>query len=132
MLMGEGFDRQELEAQVRELQLNSVVHMPGYYRKVADIYGISDILCVPSLMEGLGLVILEGMYFGVPVIASSVGGIPELIPPADVQALFDAMHRLAVNPDLAQALAQQGKERVKHFTVENMSRQVENCYSELL
>ncbi len=141
MLMGEGFDRQELEAQVRELQLNSVVHMPGYYRKVADIYGISDILCVPSLMEGLGLVILEGMYFGVPVIASSVGGIPELIedgksgiliPPADVQALFDAMHRLAVNPDLAQALAQQGKERVKHFTVENMTRQVENCYSELL
>lgn len=141
LLIGEGLYRPELEAQVRDLEIGSFVHMPGYYRQVEDVYRISDVLCVPSLMEGLGLVILEAMYFGVPVIASSVGGIPELIedgksgiliPPADVQAFYNAMYKLAVNPDLAQSLARQGKERVKHFTVESMARQVEECYSELL
>jgi len=115
--------------------------MPGYYRQVEDVYQISDVLCVPSLMEGLGLVILEGMYFGVPVIASGVGGILELIedgksgiliPPADTEALYKAMYKLAVDQDLAQALAQEGKERVKQFTIENMTRQVEECYQDLL
>lgn len=141
LLIGEGIDRPELEAQVKELGLDSVVHMPGYYRQVEDVYGITDILCVPSLMEGLGLVILEGMYFGVPVIASRVGGIPELIedgksgiliPPADAGALFAAMHQLAVDKQMAQILARQGKERVQDFTVENMARQVEACYAALL
>jgi glycosyltransferase involved in cell wall biosynthesis len=141
LLIGEGIDRPRLEAQVRELGLGSAVRMPGYYRNIADIYEVTDILCVPSLMEGLGLVILEGMYFGVPIIASNVGGIPELIedgksgiliPPADVQALFETMYRLAVNPDLAQTLAHQGKQRVQHFTVENMTRQVEECYEGLI
>jgi hypothetical protein len=42
------------------------------------------------------------------------------------------MYKLAVDQDLAQALAQEGKERVKQFTIENMTRQVEECYSELL
>ena len=141
LLIGEGLYRPELEAQVRDLGIDSFVHMPGYYRQVEDVYRISDVLCVPSLMEGLGLVILEAMYFGVPVIASSVGGIPELIedgksgiliPPADVQACYNAMYKLAGNQDLAQSLTWQGKERVKDFTIENMARQVEECYSELL
>ena len=141
LLIGEGLYRPELEARVRDLGIDSFVHMPGYYRQVEDVYRISDVLCVPSLMEGLGLVILEAMYFEVPVIASSVGGIPELIedgqsgiliPPADVQAFYNAMYKIAVNQDLAQALARQGKERVKDFTIDNMARQVEECYSELL
>jgi glycosyltransferase involved in cell wall biosynthesis len=141
LFIGEGFYRPEVEAQVKNLGLDSVVHMPGYYRQVEDVYRVSDVICVPSLMEGLGLVILEGMYFGVPVIASSVGGILELIedgksgiliPPADTEALYKAMYKLAVDQDLAQALAQEGKERVKQFTIENMTRQVEECYSELL
>jgi len=141
LLIGEGLYRRELEARARDLGIDTFVHMPGYYRQVEDVYRISDVLCVPSLMEGLGLVILEAMHFGVPVIASSVGGIPELIedgksgiliPPADVQAFYNAMYKLAVDQDLALALAREGKEQVKHFTIENMARQVEECYSELI
>lgn len=141
LLIGEGISRPEIEAQVKELGLESLVFMPGYYSKVEDIYRISDVLCVPSLMEGLGLVILEGMYFGVPIIASRVGGIPELIedgksglliPPADVEALYEAMYKTACSPELMQQLAQEGRRRVQHFTVESMAQQVEKCYEQLL
>lgn len=141
LLIGEGISRPEIEAQVKELGLESLVYMPGYYSEVEDIYRLSDVLCVPSLMEGLGLVILEGMYFGVPIIASRVGGIPELIedgknglliPPADAEALYEAMYKMACHPELMQELAQEGRRRVQHFTVETMARQVEECYAQLL
>ena len=141
LLIGEGISRPEIEAQVKELGLESLVYMPGYYSEVEDIYRLSDVLCVPSLMEGLGLVILEGMYFGVPIIASRVGGIPELIedgknglliPPADAEALYEAMYKMACHPELMQELAQEGRRRVQQFTVETMARQVEECYAQLL
>jgi len=79
LIIGEGIYREKIEQRVKELGLENIVKMPGYYSQVEDIYAVSDILCVPSIMEGLGLVILEAMFFNVPVIASDTGGIPEII-----------------------------------------------------
>jgi glycosyltransferase involved in cell wall biosynthesis len=115
--------------------------MPGYYSAVEDIYALSDIICLPSLMEGLGLVVLEAMYFKVPVIASNVGGIPEiikdgvnglLVKPRDSQALASAVIRVISDQKLRNQLIIEGQKKVSEFSPENMANRVENIYNKLL
>lgn len=141
LIIGEGISRHDIEIQVKQLGLEDYVVMPGYYSQVADIYAISSILCVPSLMEGLGLVVLEAMYCGVPVIASRVGGIPEiisngvdgiLIEPGDFKALAEAITSLYKDANQREFLVQNGLNKVKHFTIEYMGEQVDDLYQSLL
>lgn len=141
LMVGEGIYRDRIEALVDELGLTERVKMTGYYNQVENIYSISDVLCVPSLMEGLGLVILEAMYFRVPVIASNTGGIPEiiedghngiLIEPRDFKALGKAIKQVLEDTVLREKLIDNGQATVQAFTQENMARQVEKVYAELL
>lgn len=141
LIIGEGIERRRLEQLVGELGLGEVVKMPGYYGSIEDIYGISDILCVPSVMEGLGLVVLEAMYFNVPVVASNTGGIPEiishqndglLVEPKDYRGLAQAIIDLLTDSDLAARLVAQGREKVKRFTLPGMAQKVEQVYDEVL
>ncbi len=141
LMVGDGIQRPRIEQQIREMGLKEHVVMPGYYPDIEDIYRITDILCVPSLMEGLGLVVLEAMNFEVPVIATRVGGIPEiiedgvdgiLVEPRDTAALAEAMLALGQEPERARRLALGGREKVGIFTVERMARQVEEVYLSLL
>lgn len=141
LIIGEGIHRQRIEQQVRELGLADVVRMPGYYSSVEDIYGISDLLCVPSVMEGLGLVVLEAMYFNVPVVASNIGGIPEivsdqvdglLVEPRDDEGLARAMMSILADTDLATRLTTKAQEKVNQFTLQNMAQKVEQVYEEVL
>ena len=99
-----------------------------------------DMLCLPSLIEGMGLVLLEAMYFGVPVVATQVGGIPELIidgesgllvAPGNSEALAVAITWLLDDPDLRQRLIVGGQRRAQEFTVEKMVRQTEMVYTGL-
>lgn len=141
LIIGEGKERRRLEQQVRELGLAEVVRIPGYYSPVEDIYGVSDILCVPSVMEGLGLVVLEAMYFNVPVVASNTGGIPEiindradglLVEPRDYEGLAQAIMNILADPDLAIRLTTNAREKVNQFTLENMADKVEQVYDEVM
>lgn len=141
LMVGEGLYREKIEEFIKELGLSGRVVMPGFYNRVEDIYSISDVLCVPSLMEGLGLVILEGMYFKVPVIASNTGGIPEIIQdghngilflPRDFEALGKGIKRILENSKLRDKLIENGQSAVQAFTQENMARQVEKVYAEVL
>ncbi|SHG42975.1 N-acetyl-alpha-D-glucosaminyl L-malate synthase BshA [Thermosyntropha lipolytica DSM 11003] len=140
LIIGEGSLRPELEQMVRELHLEEEVLMPGYYNDIEDIYRISDLICVPSLMEGLGLVVLEAMFFRVPVIATRVGGIPEiiedgkdgiLIPPEDHRALAEKIIRLLEDELLRKRLTDNALKKIEKFTMENMTKQVEAIYDEL-
>ncbi|MDD2585675.1 MAG: glycosyltransferase family 4 protein [Syntrophomonadaceae bacterium] len=141
LIVGEGFERPKLEKKVRELGLQNKVKMPGYYSPVEDIYALSDLVCVPSLMEGLGMVILEAMYFNVPVVASEVGGIPEivehrvnglLVKPRDYQTLANEIMNVLIDSDLARFLCKNGQATVNNFTRQKMACQVENIYEELI
>ena len=87
-------------------------------------YRTADILIVPSLYEGYGMVVREGMSFGLPIIASKVGGIPEqirdgiegfLIPPDDPDALALALKKLIDNPDLRITMGKSGRKRLKEL-----------------
>jgi len=140
LVVGEGPLHRELEDMAAGLGISEHVKFTGYYPEIKDIYAITDILCLPSLMEGMGLVLMEAMAFGRPVVASRVGGIPEvvedgvtgvLVPPADPDRLASALLGLLDGPQKASAMGEIGRRKVQRFSVDNMVRETENLYFEL-
>jgi len=149
-IVGEGPDREIYELIVKKLQLESDVHFMG---KVSDdelnsAYLESNLFILPStekkgfVMEGLGVVLLEAMASGVPVIGSNTGGIPDiikdyvnglLVPAGDPQALADAIIQILKNPDLADRFRKAGLETVRErFSWDIISDQFIKVYQEVL
>jgi glycosyltransferase involved in cell wall biosynthesis len=97
-----------------------------------------DLFALPSLKEAMPVALLEAMASRLPVVATSVGGVPEivrdgqdglLVPPGSVGALRGALETLLCNPTLARRLAEAGHARViSRFTIEGMVRRVERTY----
>lgn len=103
LIAGEGEMRPQLEQMVRELKLSSQVTLTGFVREIPELLSALDILLLPSRNEGLGTLVQEAMLAGTPVIASAVGGIPEmvhsgetglLVPPEDPSALAQAIQKM--------------------------------------
>ena len=101
-----------------------------------------DIFCLPSLSEGLSSAILAAMSNRLPVVATAVGGIPELVidretgllvPPRDPERLARALQELLDSPDLRKRMGESGRRRVEdYFTLEKKIRNFERLYLELL
>jgi len=119
---GAEIERCWLADELRPFQ--SQVHFTGWLapREVAAWYCAADILVVPSWYEPFGMVILEGMLYGLPIAASAVGGPKEILehgrtgllfPAKDVGALADAILRLVINPDLRQQVGAKAAEEVR-------------------
>jgi len=142
LIIGDGPLRPELEHLSSQLDLNDQVHFLGWQNNVATIIANLDFLVLPSLSEGLGLVILEGLVHAKPTIASRVGGIPEiiqdgvnglLVSPDDVDALTRAIIYLLKNPELTRQLGRTGQQAlVQNFSVETMVKQTEKLYQAAL
>lgn len=122
-LVGEGPERESLEALTRELDLGDRLAFAGRLDEAATLKAIarSDILVLASFMEGLPIVLMEAMALGVPVVASRVAGIPELVDddksgllfdPANWAGLEHAIERLCRDAELRDALASEGRGRV--------------------
>jgi glycosyltransferase involved in cell wall biosynthesis len=139
LIVGDGRRRSELE---RLAARQSHVHFTGQRDDVAELLALSDLLILPSLWEGLPNVVLEAMAAGLPVVATAVGGTPELVidgktgllvPPRDPAALAQAILALLTEPDLAQRLGENGRLRVAdQFTIRQMVQQTEQLYQRLL
>ena len=138
----EGAYLQYLKDMAQELGINNSVHFLGHRSDIPQLLAFSDLLVLPSYTEGLPLVILEAMAAGKPVIATPVGGIPEividqetglLVPVEDVQALEDAILRLLQNPHLKNEMGSKGLEIVrKKFSVEKMCQEVFDIYEKVV
>ncbi|MGH3051769.1 MAG: glycosyltransferase [Gaiellaceae bacterium] len=128
-LVGEGRDRKALSRQITEAGLGGRVVLLGKRTRVevADLLGGSHVLVAPSVhtrsgkREGIPVVLMEAMSSGVPVVASGISGIPELVedhvtgllvPPHDPRALARAMRCLHDDPSLRRELALSGREKV--------------------
>jgi glycosyltransferase involved in cell wall biosynthesis len=112
----------------------------GYRDDVAALLEGCDVVCLPSHAEGLPLVLLEAMSRGKPVVATAVGGTPELVehevtgllvPPRDVEALRAALERLLGDGELAQRLGRAARERVRErFSAERSEKRVLGLYAD--
>ena len=109
----------------RELGLAGRVHFLGQRRDIPDLLSALDIFVLPSHSEGVSLALLEAMAAGLPVIATAVGGLPEvvtdgenglLIPPKDPEALAQALARLLADPALAKKLGENARRTWKRIT----------------
>jgi glycosyltransferase involved in cell wall biosynthesis len=127
-----------LEGYARELGLEQAVRFLGFVSPVEAAFEDSAIVVVPSLGEGFGMVALEAMERARPVIASAVGGLPEIVadgetglvvPPADVDALADAIVALASDLSRAAAMGEAGRARaLEEFTPARCVERVEELY----
>lgn len=117
-IAGEGVQRTALEAQIRRLGLESVVTLLGHQHDIPAIMAASDVFVLPSLGESFGNVLLEAMALGKPVVATRVGGTPEivhdgetgwLVPPRQPADLARATLRILKDPDLGARVGAQGR-----------------------
>jgi glycosyltransferase involved in cell wall biosynthesis len=140
-IVGDGPDRAVLEAFCREKGLNEHVLFLGYQERIADFYQVMDLLVLPSLSEGLPNTVLEAMTFGVAVLATTVGGVPEIVqngngmmvPPNDPEALAERMVELLGQDALRHAIGLKGKNSLyPRFAPHNRVRQITGLYEELL
>ena len=137
-LVGDGAEREKLEAMARALELQNV-HFLGERLDVDAILHHTDAAVLPSFWEGLSNALLEAMAAGKPVIASAVGGSPEIVsheengllfPSDDDQALADAIKRLADDRTLSASLGAEGKTVIKNrFSIAAMVEQHERHYA---
>ena len=120
-IFGDGSERPELERLIRHLQLTEIVTLHGVVPRPQDALRQIGLLVLPSKAEGFGLVLIEAMAAGVPVLATNVPGIRDvvrngetgLLVPCNPQALAAALERLVEHPELRARLAAGGREDVR-------------------
>jgi glycosyltransferase involved in cell wall biosynthesis len=142
LIVGEGPQRAELEALTRRLGLAGAVRFLGYRDDVSVLLALSSVVVVPSLREAFGLILLEAMAQARPVVATRVGGIPEvvedgltgrLVPPADPVALAQAILGLLQNPEAAASMGRRGQTVVAElFSPALMTQRVMSVYGRIL
>ncbi len=141
-LAGQGELEGQLARQIADLGLSSSVKLLGYRNDVAELLSACDLFCMPSLNEALGYSLIEAMAAGKPVVASGVGGIPEvittereglLVNPGDVEALSDAIERVLTNGSLMESLKQNALQKVKaEFSIETMRTSTKALFEKIL
>jgi glycosyltransferase involved in cell wall biosynthesis len=142
VVVGDGPLRRSLERRAHDLGLNGAARFLGSVPQAWRLLPRFDIFVLPSRWEGMSNGLLEAMAAGRPIVATAVGGNPELItdgetgllvPPQDPEALAAAMLRLIRDPALARRLGQAARRRVEtDFTLEAMVRRLETLYDDLL
>ncbi len=140
VIVGDGPGRRELEAQAHGLALAGKVFFTGWVEEARDVIPAFDMVVAPSRWEGFGLVVLETMCRGLPVIASRAGAFPEivvdgetglLVPSESPEALAGAMARLLSDPQLAAAMGCKGRTRAEAFPVKKMVDATVRVYEQL-
>lgn len=142
LIVGDGAERANREALSQELGLpTEQIRFLGFRSDVPDLLVASDIFLLPSLTEGLPLSVLEAMSAGLPVIATRVGGVPEvlsegregfLVEPNRPDQLAEAIERLTQDPSLRATLGENGRKRsALEFSFDTMLKRYESLYEEL-
>jgi glycosyltransferase involved in cell wall biosynthesis len=141
-LVGDGEERSLLEGQVDRLGLRNAVRFHGWRRDLAGVYGDLDVVVNSSRNEGTPVALIEALAAGRPVVATRVGGTPDLlrdgaygrlVPPADPRALAEAILSVLADPAQARERAQAGRAHVlAQYDVGRLVEDVDHLYRELL
>lgn len=137
IVVGDGAERAHLEQMTRELGAAPLVHFLGHRDDAPALLEGCDVYANSSISEGISLTILEAMAAGLPVVATRVGGTPEivdaatgrLVPSRDPETLGQALAALAADAELRQTLGRAARARVEErFTLDRMVRQYRDAY----
>lgn len=138
LLIGDGVERSMLEQKVNELGISERVVFTGFRPDISRLIGAMDIYVLPSLWEGLPLALIEALMVEKAVIATSVGGNPELIendvsgflvPPGESEPLAAKLNQLLGSDDLRQSTARRGAEFVhEYFSLQRMVDSYQSLY----
>ena len=142
LIVGDGPLYEQLREKTRNLELDAHVIFTGFQNDVRKILAAADFAVLPSLYESFGIVILEAMAEGKPVIASRTGGIPEIIidgetgilfPPEDSNLLAEAIEELTMNDEKRAKMGIACQDRVNSlFTVGEMAKEYQSVYLDVL
>ena len=141
LIVGEGELHDALLGLTQKNNITDNVHFLGWRNDVANLLGTSDIFALPSLNEGLGLVLIEAMAQKLPAVATRVGGVPEviienetgiLVPAQSPTELSKALNQLIDDSALRTKIGEAGYQRaIAHFSIESTVEQTENIYRTL-
>ncbi len=139
LIVGGGPLEEKLKKQLDEAHIPYT--LPGFIPEGAQTLPAMDLFVLPSLSEGMGLVLLEAIHAGLPIVATQVGGIGEvvrnkqdalLVPPSDPVALAEACQTLIDNPALQASLIRSALTRLDLFSVQTMVKKTESFYDQIL
>ena len=138
VIAGEGPMRGDMETQIRELKIGDQVQMLGERQDVSEVLKAFDVFTLTSIAEGISNTILEAMASGLPIVATRVGGNPELvehgasghlIPAQNVSALESALLAYVTSPDLRGSHGAAARQKaVDEFSLERMAEQYAELY----
>jgi glycosyltransferase involved in cell wall biosynthesis len=142
LVLGEGRQRQALEQLSADLGLQAQVYWAGNQSPVFPWLAHADIFVLPSRWEGVSMALLEAMACGLPVVATAVGGTPEVVlegqtgllaPPGDSDALAQALAALLRDPSRRHTLGAAGRARLaEEFSIDRTLERLEDLYRRLL
>jgi len=142
VIAGDGPLKPELERFAVDIGMRDKVLFPGYIDDINELFACLDIFVIPSIAEGLSITTIEAMAAGLPVVASRVGGLPELVTegvtgllvePRDTSALAAAINSLVNDREMRVQFGEKGKMfALDRFSIENMVEQTIRVYQNVI
>jgi len=142
VIVGDGELRSQLESYINQLGLNDFVTITGWVTNMAQVYQEVDLLVLTSNNEGTPVTIIEANAMGIPVVATNVGGIPDiiingengfLVPPNDIESMSKMLKILIEEPLVRKQMGEQGKIIAqKHFDANRLTQDIDNLYKHFL
>ncbi|BBE19000.1 glycosyltransferase [Aquipluma nitroreducens] len=140
VMAGKGDLLNEMKQKVSALDISSYFHFPGFVgeSEIAELFQASDVFVMPSVSEPFGIVTLEAMQAGVPVVISKQSGVSEVVQNAikvdywDIQAMADAIYTLLINQEYGIRLGEKGKKEADKLIWKNVASEVNRTYLKLL
>jgi glycosyltransferase involved in cell wall biosynthesis len=138
---GKGELEGELKREAARMGVSEKVWFLGWRDDIHEILPLLDIFVLPSLNEGMGRVLVEAMAAGRPIVASNVGGIPDLVyhgengvlvPPADHRALARELEMLISDPDMRRRMGDKGRTLAVQYGTDSMVQKVDRLYLDVL
>lgn len=140
-IVGDGTERAALEQHMRQSNLGAVVAFTGWRRDLTTVYGGLDVVALSSRNEGTPVALIEAMAAGRPVVATAVGGVPDVVEdgvsglvvtPADPERLAAAIVRLGRSPDVRAQMGCRGREAARRYDVPRLLEDLDGLYRSTL
>ena len=142
LIIGDGPQRTEIENFAKEVGLQKRVIFAGFKNEIEKLLASIDIFVLPSLTEGTPMALLEAMAYGIPIVATAVGGVPKvidsgengiLVPAADPEKIAEAVLTICRDNDFRTKLSEMAKETIRSkFNINEWVRKIESVYLEVI